>query len=575
MASESVNFALILQDQMSKPLFNIGKTGKDAFDRMEHEAEGFNNAVRRSQKETQGLSGIMTSLRSSALSLLGAYAGFQTFKGFLNIGMDAEQTNVSITTMLGSVEKAKELIADVNSFANVTPFTNSDLFEQTKLLLNFNVAQEKMIPTLKMLGDVSQGNKEKFSSLALAYGQVQSQGKLTGQDLMQLINAGFNPLNELSKLTGRSMQELKEDMSKGAISSDMLTAAFISATSEGGMFHNMLEKGANTAWGKLSTMMGKAMYLGENLYKAIEPAVHMVLDLGVAFFSSDEALTTFGTSLGLAIGAFAAYKTGVFLSSLATKGFSFSLRGVGMAIRSIPIVGWAAAGLEVLFLLYQHSETFRGSVLGIWEVMKSMGSMFTGLFTDFSGTLGKIGDSIAGFFKKQIAPVFEIIEAVRNKDWLGAAKAGGKLLFNFSGAGMVWNAGEATVNSGAFQRGAAKAKDGGGKISLFDMLGVEKGGENKKHEGFSKEDMLKLLTGENNKLLTDNQNLTDHNRISNTYGKVSGSGSGRPLTIHIGKLFEDQVINVSGDLKDNYNQVREQVNRALTDAVRDFELSYE
>ena len=68
-----------------------------------------------------------------------------------------------------------------------------------------------------MLGDVSQGNKERFDSLTLAFAQVGSAGKLSGQDLLQFVNAGFNPLNEISKMTGESMAELKERMSAGGV----------------------------------------------------------------------------------------------------------------------------------------------------------------------------------------------------------------------------------------------------------------------------------------------------------------------------------------------------------------------
>src|SRR5690606_3706400 len=96
---------------------------------------------------------------------------------------------------------------------------------------------------------------EKLSGLSLVYSQIMATGKLMGQDLMQLINQGFNPLQIISEETGLSMGVLKEQMEKGAISSDMVSEAFRIATSEGGRYYGMTEKMSQSAGGKWSTMM--------------------------------------------------------------------------------------------------------------------------------------------------------------------------------------------------------------------------------------------------------------------------------------------------------------------------------
>ena len=101
-----------------------------------------------------------------------------------------------------------------------------------------------------MLGDVSQGNKERFDSLTLAFAQVGSAGKLSGQDLLQFVNAGFNPLNEISKMTGESMAELKERMSAGGVSAEEVAEAFKHATSEGGQFYQAMEHRAKPLTGR-------------------------------------------------------------------------------------------------------------------------------------------------------------------------------------------------------------------------------------------------------------------------------------------------------------------------------------
>ncbi|MBQ3213272.1 MAG: tape measure protein [Alistipes sp.] len=112
------------------------------------------------------------------------------------------------------------------------------------------------MPILRQLGDVSMGNAERFKSLALAFAQATSAGKLQGQDLLQMINAGFNPLNEIAKKTGKSIGQLKDDMSKGKISAQDLADALASATAQGGQFYGMLEKQSKGIEGALSNLEG-------------------------------------------------------------------------------------------------------------------------------------------------------------------------------------------------------------------------------------------------------------------------------------------------------------------------------
>jgi tape measure domain-containing protein len=178
--------------------------------------------------------------------------GVSAIKSAANI----EALETQFEVMLGSAEKARDMMEDLNKFSLVTPFEPTDLAKATTTLLNFGVAGEDIMGTLQMLGDVSLGNKQKFNSLALVFGQIQSTGRLMGQDLLQLINAGFNPLQVISKKTGKSVAVLKEEMSKGKISAQAVTEAFKTASSEGGMFFQGMLKGSKTFKGVMSTVKG-------------------------------------------------------------------------------------------------------------------------------------------------------------------------------------------------------------------------------------------------------------------------------------------------------------------------------
>ncbi len=191
------------------------------------------------------------------LAITGAVAGvFALGKSAIGAAADMETLNTQFEVMLGSSEAAAKMMSDLRAFSIKTPYETEDLARSATTLLQFGIESDKVMGTLRMLGDVAGSNREKFQSLNLVYGQIMSTGRLMGQDLLQLINQGFNPLQVISEQTGKSVGQLKDEMSKGLISAEMVTEAFRIATAEGGMFFQNMEKQSLTLTGLLSTMKG-------------------------------------------------------------------------------------------------------------------------------------------------------------------------------------------------------------------------------------------------------------------------------------------------------------------------------
>lgn len=199
----------------------------------------------------------------------------------LRLGVEQEMQRTSFEVLLGGEEAAETMMKEVSEYAKKTPYKKLGLGDATKTMLGFGIAQEKIMPSLKAIGDVAMGDANKMTSLTLAYAQMSSTGKLTGQDLLQMINAGFNPLNEISKKTGKSIGELKEDMAKGAISSQMVEDAFISATSAGGQFNGMADKMSKTLGGRFSTLMDSMEEKFLLLFGAISPVANVLMDMAI------------------------------------------------------------------------------------------------------------------------------------------------------------------------------------------------------------------------------------------------------------------------------------------------------
>lgn len=179
----------------------------------------------------------------------------QFARQIVNVRGEIESLEKSFEVLAGK-EYGRRLFNDIKEFVVKTPMQMNDLAKGARMLLSFNIAAEEVMPTLRALGDISMGDAQRFNSLTLAFGQMSSAGRLMGQDLLQMINAGFNPLSVISEQTGKSMGTLREEMAAGAISSDMIKKAFMDATAEGGKFHGMLETQGKGIQGSISSLEG-------------------------------------------------------------------------------------------------------------------------------------------------------------------------------------------------------------------------------------------------------------------------------------------------------------------------------
>lgn len=229
-----------------------------------------------------GLLGSLGGLATSARLFIGgaiATSVYEFGKAAIDARSKVEQLEISFSTLLGSQEKANSLLAELKSYGTVTPYDTEGLAQAARLMLSYGMSANKVMPMLKVLGDIAMGDKEKLQSLALAFSQMSASGRVSKQDLNQMVNAGFNPLQIIAEKTGKSIGELNDEVSAGKISVNQIEQAFISATSEGGKFHNMINNMSNSLEGKIASMADE----WENLKAAIgglsSPAVIGAIDM--------------------------------------------------------------------------------------------------------------------------------------------------------------------------------------------------------------------------------------------------------------------------------------------------------
>lgn len=251
---------------------------------------------------------------------------------------EIQSMEVAFQTLLGNKEKANAMFSEIRQFAVSTPMMMKDLASGAQQMLAFGIEADRIMPLLRALGDVSMGDSQKFQSLTLAFSQMSATGKLMGQDLLQMINAGFNPLQVIAEQTGRTIGELKEEMSKGAISSDMVAQAFMDATSEGGKFHNMLQNMSGGVEGQMSNLQGAIDDMMNELGEQLQGTVAAATTAATYLVQHYEPLLTI---LGTIIATYGTYKAALMVNaaveSVVAKGRASSLAVIEAEIAAVGV----------------------------------------------------------------------------------------------------------------------------------------------------------------------------------------------------------------------------------------------
>lgn len=241
----------------------MGYDGSLKFDTEINES-GFNSGISKLGGIAKKGAGVAVAAVGAVTAALGAgvVAGVK-----YNASIESYQTSFEVMT--GSAEKSAEVIDKLKKVGAETPFELPDLADTTQLLMNYGFSADEAMDKMMMLGDISQGSAEKMSRIATAYGQMSSAGKVSLEDVKQMIEAGFNPLQEISESTGESMASLYDRISKGTISVDEITASMQRATSEGGKYFQSMEKQSQTFSGLISTLKDNAQQLLGEVVKPI------------------------------------------------------------------------------------------------------------------------------------------------------------------------------------------------------------------------------------------------------------------------------------------------------------------
>nr|DAT67303.1 MAG TPA: tail tape measure protein [Caudoviricetes sp.] len=425
-------------NKTAKEIDNLGKESDDSSKQVKNLSNNMNDADGASKKLGDGftvLKGTMANLASQAISKV--VDGFKSLVGgAVDYQKSMEYYTTSFTVMTGSADKASETVKKLADIGATTPFDMPQLADATSLLMNFGFSADDAVDSMMMLGDISQGNADKLNSIARAYGKMNSAQKVTLEDINMMIDAGFNPLQEISEKTGESMQSLYDRISKGKMSVDEITESMKRSTSEGGKYFQSMDAQSQALEGRLSTLSDTVnSKLGEALQPILQKAAdewipnitnaidNMDVDSVVSVIEDlvDGVGDLFGfimdngsTIISLVAGIGAAMVTWNVASMIngvvtAVKGYQEANEGATVAqallnsvlnANPIMLVVTLIAGLiAAIVTLWTTNEGFRNAVINVWNAFKdtvgnaitSVGGFIDNLISWFQALPGRIG----------------------------------------------------------------------------------------------------------------------------------------------------------------------------------------
>jgi len=312
----------------------------------------------------------------------------------VNYNATIEQLQTSFEVMTGSADEAKDIIQKLKKVGAKTPYELSGLAKTTQILMQYGMTSEQAYDATVNLGDIAQGSAEKMESIALAYGQMSSAGKVNMQDIKQMINAGFNPLQAIVDKTGKSMAQVVKEYEEGKISVEDVTLAMRFASSEQGRYYQSMEKQSGTVSGKLSTLKDNFNEAAGELTTTLLPVlvrfIDKLTDLFKWFTDLDESQqNTILTILGIAaaIGPLLTI-IGTLIKTFGLLSGAIGLSGLGGLLTTLGLIAALAVIAVTISIMVKGLKEAQAAVDAVTELRKST----TGRQEEVSKQIGASGD---------------------------------------------------------------------------------------------------------------------------------------------------------------------------------------
>lgn len=412
----------------TKEIDNLGKESDGSAKQIDDLSKKMGDADGASKNLNDGftvLKGTMANLASQAISKV--VDGFKELVGgAVDYQKSMEYYTTSFTVMTGSADKASETVKKLADIGATTPFDMPQLADATSLLMNFGFSADDAVDSMMMLGDISQGNADKLDTIARAYGKMNSAQKVTLENINMMIDAGFNPLQEISEKTGESMQSLYDRISKGKMSVDEITESMKRSTSEGGKYFQSMDAQSQTLDGRLSTLSDTVnSKLGEALQPILQKAADEWIpnitnaidnmDIDSVVFVIDEIVSGVGDLFGFIMGngdtiislvagigtAMLTWNVASMINGVVTAVKAFQMANEGATVAQALLNGVMNANPIMLVVTLLAGLT--ATIITLWNTNEGFRETVTSVWNGFKDTVGNVITSVGGFIGNLIS----------------------------------------------------------------------------------------------------------------------------------------------------------------------------
>ena len=398
------------------------------------------------KKQKAGVSGVsdeMKKMKTLITGFIAAYGGKKLWDLLIGSNAEMEQYTTSLEVMLGSASKASAMIEKMREFAAKTPLTLENVISGGSLLMSYGVDESNLIDTMTKLGDLASGNAEKMDRITLAYGQMLAKGKVTGEELRQMTEAGVPLQTALAESIGVTGEEFSKMVSKGEVGIDALNKAITGLTTGNGKFAGMMEKQSQTMQGMLSTLQDNVSEffrkMGEGAFGEVKSALQEASDL-LAEWEEDGTLDRWAQGVGVllknliaflkqAISVGLDFKEVIIAGAVALGTFKIGI-GIGnvisatvSAIRSFTTATKAATTAQAAFNAVGAANQYAFIGAAILSVIATVATLVT-TTNNATQSVEELKDSANGAKDKadELSDVLERYKAISNNTGTAAEK---------------------------------------------------------------------------------------------------------------------------------------------------------
>lgn len=371
----------------------------------------FRRSVERSNKSLRSQNTILGSIEKR---LIGAFSGYQLArfaKEIINVRGEFQGLELAFTTMLGSAEKSQKMMVDVASLALKTPYTISEVAGNTKQLIAMGIQAEKVMDTMKALGDVSAGLSVPMWRIAINYGQVSALGRLQAREIRDFAMAGVPIVDELAKQLGKTTSEITDMVTAGKIGFPEVEKAFQSMAGEGGKFHNMMEKQNSTVKGQMNRLEDQVELMMNSIGKSNEGIIYSTIGMTSSLVENYEKV---GKSIVSLIALYGAYRVAVSIAVASSKGWTIAEMAIYRVWKAQKLLN--ATMLKNPYVLVATMAV--GAITAMWALHDSTTSAERAQ-RDFNDS----HDRYKAGLEEEIATTNKLIGVIKDKESLDTRKA--------------------------------------------------------------------------------------------------------------------------------------------------------